>query len=55
MGSIFRKAPPPLIHSDEVLAVLFSQAGVDPQARPEKLTNEEWKRLAKAYCLAQVK
>ena len=50
MGAIFRKAPPPMIHSDEVLAMLFSQAGVDPQARPEKLTNEEWKRLAKAFC-----
>jgi 16S rRNA (adenine1518-N6/adenine1519-N6)-dimethyltransferase len=50
MGAIFRKAPPPMIHSDEVLALLFSQAGVNAQERPEKLTNEAWKRLAKAFC-----
>ena len=50
MGAIFRKAPPPMIHSDEVLAMLFSQAGVDSQARPEKLTNNEWKNLARAFC-----
>jgi 16S rRNA (adenine1518-N6/adenine1519-N6)-dimethyltransferase len=50
LGAIFRKAPPPIIHSDEVLALLFSQAGVDAQARPEKLTNDEWKRLAKSFC-----
>ena len=55
MGAIFRKAPPPMSHTDEVLAMLFSQAGVEMQERPERLTNEEWKRLAKAYCLAQVK
>ena len=50
MGAIFRKAPPPMIHSDEVLAMLFSQEGVDAQTRPEKLTNDEWKNLARAYC-----
>ena len=50
MGAIFRKAPPPMIHSDEVLAMLFSQAGVDAQTRPEKLTNDEWKNLARAFC-----
>ena len=55
MGAIFRKAPPPMIHSDEVLALLFSQAGVDAQTRPEKLTNDEWKKLARAFCRAAVK
>lgn len=50
LGAIFRKAPPPIIHSDEVLAVLFAQAGVEAHARPEKLTNEEWQNLARAFC-----
>lgn len=50
LGAIFRKAPPPIIHSDEVLALLFAQAGVDAQTRPEKLSNEEWKHLAMAFC-----
>ena len=50
MGAIFRKAPPPMVHSDEVLALLLSQAGVDAQTRPEKLTNEQWKKLARAFC-----
>jgi len=50
LGAIFRKAPPPIIHSDEVLAVLFANAGVEAHVRPEKLTNEAWQRLAKAFC-----
>jgi len=50
IGAIFRKAPPPIIHSDEVLAVLFANAGVEAHARPEKLTNDEWKSLAKSFC-----
>lgn len=50
LGAIFRKAPPPIIHSDEVLALLFAQAGVDMHSRPEKLSNEEWKKLAQAFC-----
>lgn len=50
LGAIFRKAPPPLIHSDEVLAVLFANAGVEAHVRPEKLTNEAWQRLAKSFC-----
>lgn len=50
LGAIFRKAPPPIIHSDEVLALLFAQAVVDAQARPETLSNEAWKRLAMAFC-----
>jgi 16S rRNA (adenine1518-N6/adenine1519-N6)-dimethyltransferase len=50
IGAIFRKAPPPIIHSDEVLAVLFANAGVEAHVRPEKLTNDEWKSLAKSFC-----
>jgi 16S rRNA (adenine1518-N6/adenine1519-N6)-dimethyltransferase len=50
MGAIFRKAPPPMSHSDEVLALLFSEAGVEMQERPERLTNEQWKNLARAFC-----
>jgi 16S rRNA (adenine1518-N6/adenine1519-N6)-dimethyltransferase len=50
LGAIFRKSPPPIIHSDEVLAILFSRAGIDAHARPEKLTNEQWQNLARAFC-----
>ncbi len=50
LGAIFRKAPPPIIHSDEVLAVLFAKAGVQAHARPEKLSNDEWQNLARAFC-----
>lgn len=50
MGAIFRKAPPPLGQTEETLAAFFAEAGIDPQTRPERLTNEEWKKLAKAFC-----
>jgi len=55
MGAIFRKAPPPLGRTDEALAVLFSQAGIEMQERPERVSNEAWQKLARVFCRVAVK
>ena len=51
LGSLLRKAPPPLACDDETLLRRCADAGIDPQIRPERLTVAEWEALARQWAL----
>jgi len=48
-GAALRKAPEPIGRDDGALAALFASAGVDPEKRPEQLTDAQWQALARAF------
>jgi len=52
LGALLRKAPAPIGRSDDALAALFTQAGVEPQIRAEQLSNGQWQALACAFAAA---
>jgi 16S rRNA (adenine1518-N6/adenine1519-N6)-dimethyltransferase len=49
LAAALRKAPEPLGRGDAALAALFRAAGVEPAARAEQLSNEQWLALARAF------
>jgi 16S rRNA (adenine1518-N6/adenine1519-N6)-dimethyltransferase len=49
LSAALRRAPEPLVRSDEALAALFAAAGIEPVCRAEQLTNAQWQALARAY------
>ena len=49
LAASLRKAPEPLGRDDAVLAALFREAGIEPTARAEQLSNAQWQALARAF------
>ncbi len=49
LAAALRKAPEPLLRSDEALAALFAAAAIGPASRAEQLSNSQWQALARAY------
>lgn len=49
LGAALRKAPAPLACTDEALDARLAAAAVDPLARAEQLTNDQWQALARAF------
>ncbi|MDD4102426.1 MAG: 16S rRNA (adenine(1518)-N(6)/adenine(1519)-N(6))-dimethyltransferase RsmA [Kiritimatiellae bacterium] len=49
LGAVLRKAPEPLSCSEERLAQIFTESGIDPHDRPERLSGEQWQALSRAF------
>lgn len=52
LGAVLRSAPEQLRSSDETLERVLGAAEIDPHERPERLTNQQWQGLARAFARA---